>query len=182
MKVEINEQISRFLDDELDHHELDDFLLSLNKQPELRVTLDRFQAVSQTLRTDQFVKPKDDFLSHIKQQIEEEVVHFLPNKTPKKKTFSAWQKTSFAMAASIACISLIVTQQNLLGNTSNQQRGAVVISQLETPENSSIISAKLVENEVVVANIEQAEALQHERFKAYLRFHSDDLYTHGSIG
>jgi sigma-E factor negative regulatory protein RseA len=188
MTIEINKQISQFLDDELHHQDLDNLLVTINQHPELKNKLDRYQAVSHALRTDKFVKTNEDFLNNINQQIKQEPHHFLPKPIAKRKSFAVWQKASFAMAASIACISIIVSQQDSLTNSAISQKTLIISQQDDlkntpVPQKTIIVAQKqTITKDVITAKANQAQKKsQHDRFKAYLQAHSDDLYTHGSL-
>ena len=152
------------LDDELNYAEQENVLIKIRQHPELNNKMNRYQAVSHVFKTDGFVIVKDNFLDNINQELKQVPNYFLPQKAVKKRSISAWQKTSIAVAASVVLVAVMVSQQTDLQNTGSQQ------------------------NAVFVAQKQPVEALpkavndsQHERFKAYLQAHSNDLYTHGSL-
>ncbi len=187
---EINKQISQFLDDELHHHELESLLVKINQKPELKNKLDRYQAVSHALRTDKFIKTNNDFLQNISNEIQQEPHHFLPKQRDKRKPFSAWQKVSVAMAASVACVSIVVSQQDLLQQPAaspdaliiSQKAGLAKIKAKVSPKQIQVVQVATKSKDLVIPKTKtQNKNTQHERFKAYLRAHSDDLYTHGSL-
>ena len=164
MNTEINNKISQMLDDELHYSEQENVLLKMRQHSELNNKMSRYQAVSHVFKTDGFILVKDDFLDNIKQELKQDPHYFLPQQTVKKRSISRWQKTSAAVAASFAIVAVMVSQQTDLQSTESQQ------------------------NTVFVAQKQPVETLphavndaQHERFKAYLQAHSNDLYTHGSL-
>lgn len=163
MNTEINKKISQMLDDELHYTEQENVLIEIRQHPELNNKMNRYQAVSHVFKTDGFIIVKDDFLDNINQELNQAPHYFLPQQAVKKSSISLWQKTSMAVAASVAVVAVMVSQQTELQSTGSQQ------------------------NAVFVAQKQPVEALpkavndsQHERFKAYLQAHSNDLYTHGS--
>ncbi len=167
MNIEINKKISQFLDDELHHTEEESLLAKMKRQPELINKMNRYQAVSHVLKTDGFVMVEENFLDKINQQLKQESHYFLPQQTVKKSSGHFWQKTSLALAASVVCVAIIVSLQTAVQNTESQHE--------------VILTAQKQPTETPVRTVNEPQPSQHERFKAYLQAHSDDLYTHGSI-
>lgn len=167
MNTEINKKISQFLDNELHHTEEENLLTKIRRQPELKNKMNRYQAVSHVLKTDDFVMVEESFLDKINQQLKQEAHHFLPQKTVRKSSGYIWQKTSLALAASVVCVAIIVSQQAAIQDAESQ--------------NEVIVTAQKQPTEKPSQTVNEAQPSQHERFKAYLQAHSDDLYTHGSI-
>ncbi|NOQ76505.1 MAG: hypothetical protein GQ475_01680 [Methylococcaceae bacterium] len=165
MTTEINQKISQFLDDELDHGSLDDFLLKINQQPELKGKIRRYQIMTQAMTVDSAVIANADFLDNIKHQLKQDPHYLLPQQAVKKSQSRFWQKTSWAVAATVACVAVILSQQGGLQHTTQPQQLAEV-------------EPKTIETPVQVAS---SQLTQHERLKAYLQAHNDDLYTHGSL-
>ncbi|KAF3978395.1 MAG: sigma-E factor negative regulatory protein [Methylococcales symbiont of Iophon sp. n. MRB-2018] len=167
MNKEINQKISQFLDDELDHAELDDFLLKIKQQPQLKNTMNRYYAISHLLSGKDVLIADVGFLDKVGQEIEQEPYHFLSKRSIKRsiklRSFGFWSKASVAMVASFAIIAAIVSQQI---NVTTIQAPQILVKNKSIKEGTAIKTAK---------------SSQHERFKAYLQAHSDDIYTHGSL-
>lgn len=164
MNTEINKKISQMLDDELHYKEQESVLKKIKQDTELNNKMSRYQAMSHVFKTEEFVMVKENFLNEIKQELKQEPHYFLPQQTVKRSSISRWQKTSVAIAASVVIVAVMVSRQADLQNT------------------------EFLQNAVIVAQKQPVEALpqvvndsQHERFKAYLQAHSNDLYTHGSL-
>ena len=179
MKTEINQKISQFLDDELHHVEEERVLLKISKDPELLKKMNRYKMVSHALKTDTVVKVKDDFLSQINQQLEDEPHYLLPKPNNKKKyknrSVMGWKNASIAVAASVAIASVLVSQKL---NFQESPQPSAVLAVAET------VSEQQMAEVSVITKDQQANeyaAMQHERLKAYLQAHSGDLYTHGSV-
>ena len=164
MNTEIIKKISQLLDDELHFTEQESVLIKIRQHPELTNKMSRYQAVSHVLKTDDFVMAKENFLDNIKQELKQDPHYFLPQQTVKKNVMSVWQKASAAVAASVAIVAVMVSLPTDLKSTDSQQN-AVIVAQKQSVE-----------------TLPQAvNDAQHERFKAYLQAHSNDLYTHGSL-
>jgi len=163
MNKDINQKISQFLDDELDSNELNGLLALIKREPELKNKINRYQSVTQAIQAGQAVKVDLDFLDKINQQLKQEPHYLLPKKVVKKHTVAVWQKASLAIAASVACVAVIMSQQNPLQHP--QQLAVVDIPAVEQP----------------VQQAKNTQPSQHERLKAYLQAHNDELYTHGSL-
>ncbi len=168
MNKDINQMISQFLDDELDYAELDSLLDEIKKKPELKHKINRYQVMTLALKADQGIGIGTDFLDKINQQIKQEPHYLLPKKAVRKRPVSFWQKTSLAVAASITCVAVIISQQGDIQVDS--QAHQMVAVDIKTIEQTSVQQ---------VANAQQLT--QHERLKAYLQAHNDELYTHGSL-
>jgi len=169
MNKDINQKISQFLDNELAHTELDDFLLKIKKQPELKSKINRYQVMTQALKMEQVVLADGCFLDKINQELKQEPHHFLPQltmNTARERQSNLWKKTSLAIAASVTFIAVIISQQN-------------VMQSIDQPQQIAVAEKTVIEQPIVVAKSLQPS--QHERFKAYLQAHNDDLYTHGSL-
>ncbi len=166
MNKDINQTISQFLDDELDHAELDALLTAIKNKPELKQQINRYQMMTQVLKDDNGIQASTDFLDGINKQIKQEPHYLLPQKVVEKRVIPLWQKASFAVAASVACVAVIMSQQSDLQPGNQFQQVAVV-------------DTKLIADPAQSKDVVQPS--QHERFKAYLQAHNDDLYTHGSL-
>ena len=178
MNTELNQKISQLLDDDLHLLEQQQILRKISKQDELLTKMNRYQAVSQVLQNKDFVLADNDFLSKINSALENEPTYSLSQSVTKKSESRFWQKTSFALAASVAVVSLLVSQQQLqVMDKKPVNNDFVVAQQQQVKIATHIPSPKLIEKQ----KEDQIAALQHERLKAYLQAHSNDLYTHGAL-
>lgn len=157
------------MDDELHPAEVEAFLLNIKNNPQIVNKIARYQLMGEMLKSNSIVVPHDNFLGNITQEIKQEAVYLLPNKAVEKSSSRVWQKMSLAVAASISIVVITNVQQDDVHNTAVQQLA----------QQSVIDQKQFNERSVRVANSHQVS--QHERLKAYLQAHSDDLYTHGSI-
>lgn len=156
----MNQKISRFLDDELAPAELESILLEIDRQPEFKKTMQRYQLMSQVLRSDDVVLANNDFLHKVTQDIKQEPHHFLPKQAIKQKLPPTWQKAFIAIAASVAIVAVIVFHQGGPQKTESPQ--------LMAQTSDVTLQTQAVNNS------------QHQRLKAYLKAHSDDMYVDGS--
>ena len=159
-----NQIISQFVDDELAPTELDALLLSIKEQPELINKIARYQLTGAVLNNNQAVIIKTQFLDNISQKIEQEPHYLLPKRIVKKRSAARWQKSSLALAAVVSVVAVISLQPK-----NNDNPMAQTVAQ----------QTQIQEKPVQIAKSKQTR--QHERLKAYLQAHSDDLYTHGSL-
>ncbi len=175
MNTEIDQKISQFLDGEMDHADLDHFLFKMKQDPDLKKKMTRYQLTGHVLRSDDVPLLKDDFLQKVNQELENDPIHFLPDREAKKRQSTLWYKTSAAIAASLALMAVVLNQQaldNSIPTTQNLvQTETISLAQTVTPVRQiAPVHKKVVE-----------QPSQHERLKAYLQAHSDDIYTHGSV-
>ena len=102
MPEDLNQKISQFLDNELDHVQALNLLKKMQLQSELQDKLNRYEAISHAMKTDIFLLTKADFSKKISQQIQKEPVYLLPQ----HKAFKPSHK-QIAVAASIAIVAVI---------------------------------------------------------------------------
>nr|WP_305907207.1 sigma-E factor negative regulatory protein [Methylomarinum sp. Ch1-1]MDP4519940.1 sigma-E factor negative regulatory protein [Methylomarinum sp. Ch1-1] len=88
MQEECNKTISQFIDDELDLQQAISLMQGVQKETALRNKLNRYQVISQVLKSEQVVVLKDDFVEQISAQIKEEPVYLLPS----RKAMISWKK------------------------------------------------------------------------------------------
>ncbi len=161
---EVHQKISQFLDDELHHTELDSLLLKIKQQPQLKNKMNRYQTIRHLLKVEDVLIANDNFVDNISQAINQQPHHFLPQQAVKKRSFGFWPKTSLALAASVAIIAVSVSRYT---NVPDMQAPQIIAQN------------KAIEAPVKTASV--SRNIQHERFKAYLQAHTDDLYLHGSL-
>ncbi len=164
MNKDIKEKISQFLDNEMHYTDLDNLLLKIKQQPELKNKMNRYQIVSHALKSDGFLLANDSFLANINQEIKKQPTHFIPKNDLKKRQLGFWQGASLAAAASIAIVSVVLLQQQNLKSE----------SVLDFTSQTALNVAQVLPEK-------EGKHSSHERLKAYLRAHSDDMYTHGSL-
>ena len=102
MPEDLNQKISQFLDNELDHAEALKLLQKMQSQSELQDKMNRYEAISHALKTDVFLAVRSDFSAKIHQQIQQEPFHL----SPQRKAFKRTHKL-MALAASIAIVAVI---------------------------------------------------------------------------
>ncbi len=93
MRDEVNQNISRLLDDDLGY---DETLILLNKiqtDEALKSKMLRYQSISHVLKNEEYFQIRQDFSAKIAQQIELEPTYLLPQRkqprTNTKKYFAA---------------------------------------------------------------------------------------------
>ena len=97
--------------------------------------------------------------------MQDEPHHFNPQQKARKHIPYFWQKTSLAIAASAAFVVVMLTQQ-------------ASMQTLEPAQQIADAQQQVTRSPVQLA--QTSEPTQHERLKAYLQAHNNDLYTHGS--
>ena len=105
MSEDLNQKISQFMDNELEHADALQLLAALNAQPELQHKLHRYTAISHALKNQVYLKVKADFSANIAEQIQQEPVPVIEQASSFKQTYQ-W----LALAASFAIIAFILDQ------------------------------------------------------------------------
>ena len=102
MPEDLNQKISQFLDNELDHADALLLLQKMQSQPELQDKMNRYEAIGHALKTDVFLAVSSDFSAKIHQHIQQEAFHLLPQRKSYKRTYKL-----MALAASVAIVAVI---------------------------------------------------------------------------
>ena len=102
MPEDLNQKISQFLDNELNHADALTLLQKMQSQAELQDKMNRYEAISHALKTDIFLAVRTDFSAKIHQHIRQEPVYLLPQRKSFKRTHKL-----MALAASVAIVVVI---------------------------------------------------------------------------
>ncbi|MDD1627849.1 MAG: sigma-E factor negative regulatory protein [Methylococcaceae bacterium] len=165
MPEDLNQKISQFLDNELDHVHALNLLKKMQLQSELQDKLHRYEAISHALKTDVFLLTKSDFSTKIRQLIQKEPVYLLPQHKPFKRSHK-----QIAVAASIVIVAVIAGRSMNDSAQHSRAVSTVQVTQHQLPEQSS--------NTVVYAN-QAAQDPLNKRINDYLQAHNSSVYTNG---
>ena len=164
MPEDLNQKISQFLDDELDHVHALNLLKKMELQSELQDKLNRYEAISHAMKTDVFLLTKSDFSTKIRQQIQQEPIYLLPQHKPFQRSHK-----QIAAAAAIAIFAVIAGYSMNDSDQHFKSASAVQVAQHHLPEQSSspVIYTKQAEQEPL-----------NKRINDYLQAHNS-VYTNG---
>jgi len=167
MNEEMNQKISQFLDNELDYDEALHLLQDLHTNPELTNTLNRYEAISHALKTDQFLNLSADFSAKVSQQLQHEPIHLLPRKKSATRSFPyQW----LALAASVAVVSVLAVRS--LPNPGDNDKlpaSSLQVAQQQTPKN--------LPNPQVDTQKTESEIPLNARINDYLQAHNGSVYA-----
>jgi sigma-E factor negative regulatory protein RseA len=161
MSEDLNQKISQFLDNELNHIEALNLLHKIQSQPELQDKLNRYEVISHAIKTDAFLLTKDDFSKNIRQQIQQEPVYLLPQ----HKSFKPSHK-QIAVAASIVIVAVIAGRS--LNDQSSNSRSASIL--------------QVAQHQPTEQPVNTNQDTQHplnKRINDYLQAHNSSVYTNG---
>ena len=161
MHVDLNQKISQFLDNELDHDDALYLLKKMQSQPELKDKFIRYQAISHAMKTDTFLLTKADFSTKIRQQIQQEPVYLLP-----QQKLSRRNHRKIAIAASIVMVAVIAGR-----NMNNPGQHPDAASALQVAQGQS--------HEQSGKAVESAQYPLNKRINDYLQAHNSSVYTNG---
>jgi sigma-E factor negative regulatory protein RseA len=160
MPEDLNQKISQFLDNELDHEEALALLQKMQTHSELQDKMNRYESISHALKTDAFLMVQSDLSSKISLQIQQEPIHFSPRIKPVNRDYKI-----IALAASIAAVAVIAAQ-----NINQQAERNKAAPELYAKQQAS----------KTVAYAHQAEQLAlNARINEYLQAHNSSVYTNG---
>lgn len=171
MQDELKQQISRFVDNELDLQQALSLIPEVSKNAELKKKLNRYQLVSQALKSEEGVILKSDFAEKISEQIKQEPVYFIPQ----KKARITWQKTSLAVAASLALVA-VMAPKIIKQNTPDAQ-DVLMVAQQNQQQPVEMNSAEQRRQQLLRLR-QQRRA--NQRLNDYLLAHSNGIYTIGA--
>jgi sigma-E factor negative regulatory protein RseA len=161
MPEDLNQKISQFLDNELDHVDALKLLKNMQSKPELQDKFNRYQAISHAMKTEVILLTKADFSTKIHQQIQQEPFYLLP----RQKSFKRSHK-QIAMAASIIIVAVIAGRSvNNLG-PHPMTASTLQVAQHQLPEQSG-------------KPVQAAQYPLNKRINDYLQAHNSSVYTNG---
>ncbi|MGR9088085.1 MAG: sigma-E factor negative regulatory protein [Gammaproteobacteria bacterium] len=163
MHQDLNQKISQLLDDELDPHEAIMLLKKIQSTPDLKNTLNRYEAIRQTLKTEVFSFTDPNFSTQISRRIEQEPILFLPQRSHTHRN-----RKRLATAASIAVIAMIAGF-NINPPTNDLQIASTVQSSAATSVNSVDTAQRN----------ESAPDSVNKQINDYLQAHNSSVYTNG---
>ena len=165
MPEDLNQKISQFLDNELDHIHALNLMKKMQLETELQDKLHRYEAISLAMKTDVFLLSKSDFSTKICQLIQKEPVYLLPQHKPFKRSHK-----QIAVAASIAIVAVIAGRS--INNPAQHVRteSTVQVAQHQQPEQLS---------KHVDYVSQAAQEPLNKRINDYLQAHNSSVYTNG---
>lgn len=165
MPEDLNQKISQFLDNELDHINALSLLQKIQSQSELQDKLTRYEAISHAMKTDVFLLTKPDLMTKIHQQIQQEPHYLLPQHRSLKSNHK-----QIAVAASLAIFAVIAGRSMNSPEQRSKPASVVQMVQQQLP--------KKLSNPVVYAN-QSGQYPLNKRINDYLQAHNNSVYTNG---
>jgi sigma-E factor negative regulatory protein RseA len=162
MPEDLNQKISQFLDNELDHDEALTLLQKMQLQSELQDKMNRYEAISHALKTDVFLAVESDFSASIRQQIQQEPFYLLPQ----SKSIKRGHKL-IALAASIAIVA-VITERSMNNNPAEQLKAASILQVAQQQPPKPVVYTHQAEQPPLNARIND-----------YLQAHNSSVYTNG---
>jgi sigma-E factor negative regulatory protein RseA len=161
MQEQTNEKISLLVDDELDSQNALLLLKKIKEDEALQSVLRRYQLMSLVLKNEEsFLQVDSRFAEKIQQQISREPSYLLPRKKPEIN----WQKTGFAIAASIVlAVVWLVNKIDTRSSSAYPQPEIAFIA--PQPMQAGVVNARFNdylqahENEVYFNNVERGPAV-----------------------
>jgi hypothetical protein len=168
MKEETNQTASRFLDHDLSSEDLGHLIKKLKQDPELTKRLNRYQMIGQVVQSERLNLVDDSFLAGIKEQVAKEPHYLRPQpRQPRVIQLPLVRKVSLAVAASVVLVMVLVGRNNQ-------------VAQDGWPY--PLTSHEMVAGLEPIEETDSLMVARQERLQAYLQAHSNDIYTHGSLG
>lgn len=172
MHEEMNQKISRLIDNELDQAETLDLLKKMQSDEALKLQMSRYQAISQALKTDVFYQVRSDFSYKVFQEIQQEPAYFLPQLKQQQTQERHSKRTKiFAVAASTLAAAVLVGQ---------------ILRHNQAENIYQTVTAMPVSGQQWSASIARPEATQqinrhplNAQFNDYLQAHNNSVYTNG---
>jgi len=161
MPEDLNQKISQFLDNELDHVDALNLLKKMQLQSELQDKLNSYQAISYAMKTDAFLLTKADFSTKIRQQIQQAPVYLLPQ----HKSFKRSHK-QIVVAASILVVAVMAGRSLNDPDQPSMTASTLQVAQHQLPEQSS-------------TPVEATQYPLNKRINDYLQAHNSSVYTNG---
>ncbi len=164
MNKALNKKISQFLDDDLTVDDALHLLQKMQSDTDALNTLKRYEAVSHTLKTNQFLMLKPDFSEKIIAQIEKDPFYLSPSHKP----IVTHNYKLVALAASIAVIA-VLTARSI--NHPSPKSTLQIAKQQPTAQSSK--SVHYARQPLVSDN----QYSLNKRINDYLQAHNNSLYN-----
>lgn len=148
-----HEKLSLFVDDQLDRRQAADLLKTMRADPELQARFQRYQLISQALKSDQCSVAGSDFAVRVREQLKTEPNYLLPKKTD----HGNWRNVGLAVAASVLVAVVWVA------------------SKVEKP------APAFAGGNTVAQNSARPDAM-NAQFKEYLQAHDNAWYVNNNVG
>lgn len=168
MRDEINQNISRLIDDDLGYDETLSLLNKIQTHEDLKIKMARYQSISHALKNEEYLPVSPDFSKNIFEAIQLEPTYLLPQRRQTKPN----TKTYFAAAASALIVAILVGQnlQDRSFSGNNYQTVATTAT-----SNQSLPST-------LAQSGNQKQTQRHPltaQFNDYLQAHNSSVYTNG---
>jgi sigma-E factor negative regulatory protein RseA len=161
MPEDLNQKISQFLDNELDHVQALDLLKKMQSQSEVQDKLNHYEAISYALKTEVFLAVESGFSASVRQKIQQEPAYLLPQRKPNKRSHKL-----LALAASIAIVAVIAERG--MNSPAEQLKAAVTLQVAQEQPPKPVVYAHQAEQPPLNARIND-----------YLQAHNSSVYTNG---
>jgi sigma-E factor negative regulatory protein RseA len=175
MHEDLNQKISQFLDNELSREEADSVLQKIRIQPELKSRWDRYEAISNAIKTSAYVHPRSDFLAKVNQQIQHEPVYLLPKNHLLVKAQPGMGMTvnvKLALAASLAVVAILVGQRINRAEAPIKLASPIQLAQQRINQPAS---------RLVSGSYQSGQYPTNTRMIDYLQAHNNSVFTNGDI-
>jgi sigma-E factor negative regulatory protein RseA len=165
MPEDLNQKISQFLDNELDHAQALKLLKKMQLESKLQDKLNRYEAISHAMKTDVFLSTEADFSIQVRQQIQKEPVYFLPQHKPLKRNYK-----QIAVAASIVIVAVVAGRGMSNLDQYSKAASGLQVARNQIPEQAS---------GQVVSSKQAAQYPLNKRINDYLQAHNNSVYING---
>ncbi|NOQ36275.1 MAG: hypothetical protein GQ569_10320 [Methylococcaceae bacterium] len=175
MDEDVNQKISRFVDNEMNADEAFELIKKVQLKAELKDKVTRYQVVSQALSTERVLPVKTDFLAGIQQGIANEPSYLLPVKSRPK----ASRQAIVAIAASIALVAVLATRMDY-EKPSAEKLNTLSASAAPVIKKQTVVEKKPRTKVALYKPFKPSQEVnQNNRFNDYLQAHNASLYTNG---
>lgn len=174
MQDNMKENISRFIDNDLNLDQIRDMQAEMDKDPLLKQQLARYQMLSQAIQSSEVVEVKADFSSRISQQLEQEPVFFRRRNTPQFN----WQTAAMAVAASLAVVAIISPALFNQPSSPVPTPASPFIAQQQQPAPQPLVETAQLPPAGRLVRVQRVPV--NQRYNTYLQAHSNRMYTIGS--
>ncbi len=179
MNEELNQKISQFLDNELDHDEALSLLQKMQSRSELINTKNRYEAISHAIKSDVFLAVDPAFSAKISEAIQQEPTYLLSrNKKPVRRP----SPKLLALAASVAVVAVLATQN--MNNPAERVKTSSILQLAQRPiaEQQIAKQSPIKQPSQSVVNTHKTEPYPlNARINDYLQAHDNSVYTHGEV-
>ncbi|MGR9044348.1 MAG: sigma-E factor negative regulatory protein [Gammaproteobacteria bacterium] len=174
MTEELNQKISRLLDDDLSCEDALDLLMKLQGEPELQCKMSRYESMGHVLKSEAYIPVMPGFAQRVSSEIKKEPTHLATRRHISVRPYWAFS----ALAASVMIVAIVVSQRDIIRPQGSSTKASLLMATTESP---APLEQKKVPPSIVYDQHMQSHQSATRRLTEYLQAHNSSRYIDGTV-